>query len=397
VDVGSARPIGQRLRQIRQARRKSLRVVAGLAGISSSHLHRIETGARPLDSLTLILALADALQIAPSELMTLPTPAPGNGPTDAAINAVRLAVLAVARNRPGGEVQPVEALRERGAAVFDAYCRCDRNGVVGAALPSLIRDLHTSIAAGRDVAELLDLAVLLHSQVTVGWLRVVGGSLDLRSQAAELARHAATQRDTPQALGLAAWGGMYVLVMAGAVDLAHAELDAVTVPTSTPELTQLAGMLALCQAFLAMAESRPGDVAAPLELATELAERTGEVNAYGLGFGPQEVGQWRARTAMEVADHEQAARVAEGLTVQTHPLRSRQADYWVTYGRALARLRGRRDDAVRALRQAELILPHYVQRDPLVRDVLAELLTHSRRDAVGRELRGMAYRAGLPG
>ncbi|HEX8759489.1 MAG TPA: hypothetical protein VF734_05830 [Pseudonocardiaceae bacterium] len=30
----TARPIGRRLRQIHQARRKSLRVVAGLAGIS---------------------------------------------------------------------------------------------------------------------------------------------------------------------------------------------------------------------------------------------------------------------------------------------------------------------------------------------------------------------------
>lgn len=185
-------------------------------------------------------------------------------------------------------------------------------------------------------------------------------------------------------------------MMAGAVDLAQAELNAVSVPTTTPESTQLAGMLALCQAFLAMAKSRPDDVTAPLEMATELANRTGEVNAHGLGFGPQEVGQWRARTAMEAADHEQAVRVAESLAVRSHPLRSRQADYWVTYGRALARLRGRHDDAVLALRNAELILPHYVQRDPLVRDVLAELLTRSRRDAVGRELRGMAYRAGLP-
>ncbi len=396
MDVDGARPIGRRLRQIRQARRKSLRVIAGLAGISASHLYRIETGERPLDSLTLILALADALQVAPSDLITLPVPAPGNGPTDGAINAVRLALLAVGHNRPGGQAQPVEVVRERVATVVDAYGRCDRNGVVGATLPGLIRDLHTSIAAGRDVAELLDLAVLLHSQATVGWLRVVGGSLDLRSQAAELARRAAAERNTPQALGLAAWGGMYVLVMAGAVDLAHAELNAVRVPTASPESAQLAGMLALCQAFLAMAESRQGDVAAPLELASELAQRTGEVNAYGLGFGPQEVGQWRARTAMEVADHEQAARVAEGLAAQTHPLRSRQADYWVTYGRALARLRGRRNDAVHALRNAELILPHYVQRDPLVRDVLAELYPHARDDAIGRELRGMAFRAGLP-
>ncbi len=92
MDGDGARPIGRRLRQIRQARRKSLRVVAGLAGISSSHLHRIETGVRPLDSLTVILALADALQVAPSDLITLPVPAPGNGPTDGAINAVRLAL-----------------------------------------------------------------------------------------------------------------------------------------------------------------------------------------------------------------------------------------------------------------------------------------------------------------
>jgi hypothetical protein len=92
--------------------------------------------------------------------------------------------------------------------------------VVGAALPTLIRDLHTSIMAGRDVAQLLDLAVLLHSHATVGWLRVVGGMLDLRSKPPQLARRAAIQRGTPQALGLAAWGSMYVLVMAGAVDLA---------------------------------------------------------------------------------------------------------------------------------------------------------------------------------
>jgi tetratricopeptide (TPR) repeat protein len=189
---------------------------------------------------------------------------------------------------------------------------------------------------------------------------------------------------------------MYVLVMAGAVDLAHAELNSVTVPTNSPESMQLAGMLDLCRAFLAMANARPGDVEAPLTEAAELAERTGEVNAYGLGFGPQEVGQWKARTAMEAADHDQAVRVAEQLAPQSHPLRSRQADFWVTYGRALTRTRGRRDDAVRALRTAEQILPHYIQRDPFVHDVLAELVVHARADTTGRELRGMAYRAGLP-
>jgi hypothetical protein len=55
-------------------------------------------------------------------------------------------------------------------------------------------------------------------------------------------------------------------------------------------------------------------------------------------------------------------------------------------GRGLARLRGRHNDAVAALCRAELIVPHYVQRDPITRDVIAELLARARQDAVGREL-----------
>ncbi|MBV9162335.1 MAG: helix-turn-helix domain-containing protein [Pseudonocardiales bacterium] len=75
-----ARTIGRRLRRIRKGRRKSLIVVAGLAGMSKSKLDRIERGEVALDSLSDIVALANALQIAPSELIRLPFPAPANGP-----------------------------------------------------------------------------------------------------------------------------------------------------------------------------------------------------------------------------------------------------------------------------------------------------------------------------
>jgi hypothetical protein len=85
----------------------------------------------------------------------------------------------------------------------------------------------------RDVAALLDLAVLLHSHVTVGWLRVAGAAIELRELAAELATWVAEHRDTPQARGLAVWGGMHVMVMAGATDLARVELDSVSVPMRT--------------------------------------------------------------------------------------------------------------------------------------------------------------------
>ncbi len=389
--------MGRWLREIRDARGTSLRVVAGRGGISPSYLSQLESGARALDRHCLIVALADALGTSPPELTKLPIPAPGNGGTDSAIEAVRQALLAVGHQRPGGRVVPVEALRARVAATIDAHCRCDRPGEVGATLAALIRDLHSSIAAGRDTAELLDLAVLLHTQATTGWLRVVGAAVDLRSQAVLLACRAAQQRDTPTALGLAVWGGLHVMITAGTFDLALAELDAVTVPTDTPESTQLAGMLALSRSLLAAVDSRPGDVAAPFELAVELAGRTGEGNAYGMGFGPTTVGLWRMYGQLDVGDYARAASVGAGLHPEAYLPPLGQADYWVTYGRALARVRGRRDDAVAALRRAEEISPYRLYRDSFATGLIAELIARSREDPAGREARELAHRVGLLG
>jgi transcriptional regulator with XRE-family HTH domain len=392
VDVDDdARTIGARLRQIRNSRKKSLRVIAGLAGISKSKLSLIERGEIALDSRAEIVALANALRIAPSELTELPVPAPANGHADSAVDAVRLALMAIGRQRPGGQVVSVEELRARAHAIEGADFESR-----GVALPGLIRDLHNTLAAGRDVAELLDLAVLVHAQTTRGWLYVVGAPLDLRREAATLAQRMAQERDDPTALGVAAWGAVIEMVAAGAFDLAQDELNSVTVPMNSPESMQLAGMLALSGSLVAAADRRPGDVDAALEYAAELAQRTGQGNAYLMGFGPTNVGLWRMAAALEIRDYERAATIAEGLNPKAHPSRERRATYWMDYGRALARLRGRQDDAVRALRIAEELFPMRVLRNPFARDVIGELVARSRRDAVGRELRGMAYRAGLP-
>jgi hypothetical protein len=174
-------------------------------------------------------------------------------------------------------------------------------------------------------------------------------------------------------------------------------LDAVTVPTNTPETMQLAGFLALRRSVVAAADRRSGDVDAPLAYAAELAARTGEGNAYGLGFGPINIDLYRIAGLLEVGDYERVVSIAEGMNPQAHVNRSRRVAYWADYGQALARLRGRHDDAVMALRRAELISPHRIQRNPIIRDVLAVLLRHSRRSSpADQELRDMARRAGLP-
>lgn len=392
-----ARTIGRRLRSIRHARRKSLRVVAELAGISPSYLSRLESGERALDRRSLIVALAAALQVAPTELTEIALPATSEPGTDTAADAVRLALLAVGMGQPAGEVLDADVLRERVGGLLDAQQAC-RHDAVGTTLPALIRDLHATVAAGRDGAEVSALVPLLHVQGTQAWLRDVGAPLDLGWQAASLAQQSAERLAEPAALGLAAFGTVHGLLAAGVFDLAGDQLGRALAEVSTEDTAgeQLAGMLAFSASLLAAARRRPGEVAAPLETAAELAQRTGEANAYWFGFGPTNVGVWRMAVALEADDHAQAAAVAEQLDPWLIPSPQRRAAYWADYGRALARLRGRRDDAARALRHAELISPARVHRHPFVRETLAELVAKARPDATGRELRGMAYRAGLP-
>ncbi len=101
--------------------------------------------------------------------------------------------------------------------------------------------------------------------------------------------------------------------------------------------------------------------------------------------------------ALDVGEPDRALSVAQQVRPEQHLFPVNRAQHWVHYGRALARVRERYDDAVVALRTAEDIFPTRVLRDPMVRDVIAGLLPRSRRDPpMGRQLRGLAYRAGLP-
>ena len=239
--------IGRRLRRIRLWRRKSQAVVAGLAGISEPYLSLLETGKRALNRRSLIVALANALEVAPSELVGLPEPAPGDETADVAVTAVRRALQAVDRGAPNGQVQPADQLTTRVHAVLDAKQRC-LHAEVGMVLPDLIRDLHTSIQAGRDDAELLRLAVALHAQGTQAFLHGVGAPEDLCWSAARLARDAAERLDEPVSLGIAAFGVANGLLSWG--DFAQAGEALHRVDLRPADDMPLVGMLTLSESLL---------------------------------------------------------------------------------------------------------------------------------------------------
>lgn len=388
--------MGRRLRRIRVARGKSLDVVAGLAGISKAYLSMLETGERALDSVKLIVALADALEIAPSELTRMPIPAPGDGNTDIAIESVRLALDAVDLSLPGGEVCPVDVLRERVAATQRKSRAC-QFGEVAADLPGLIRDLHTTLNAGTDRGELLTLAVHLHVHITRMWLGYAGAPTDLRRRAVFLARTLAREHDDPATTAVATFGIADVLLRNGAFDLARSELDALTQPPVTADTAGLTCGLLVTHALAAVLTDRPDDTRDPMDEAENVAGRFGENpdDPLGFAFGPLNVAFRRMSLALELGEPDQAVSIAESAQPERHPFRSKRVYYWSTYGRALHQIRGRREDTVRALRTAEDIFPTRVYRDPMVREVLTALVERPPAGRTGQELRGLAHRAGL--
>jgi transcriptional regulator with XRE-family HTH domain len=389
--------MGRRLRQIRNAKGKSLKVVAGLAGISESHLSNIEHGRRALDRRSLVSRLANALEVAPTDITGgTGTALPGGLAEDHAVRDVRLALLGITMDEPQGEVMPAEALRTRVVAVLVAQRDCDYSRV-GERLPTLIRDLHTSLNAHQDEREVLAMLALTHVQCTQAWLMDIGAPIDLAWQAAALAKQAADRLDDPMAHAIAAFGRSFGLLAAGAFPLAARAVRDAGVGTDTNDAIQVTGMLALTSSLVAAASGDETEQLAAIEYAADLAHRTGDGgNALWLGFGPSNVGVWRMSVALEAGEHAEAAEIATSITPAALPSPTRRSAYWREYGRALAHLPRRHDDAVLMLRRAEKISPARIHRHPFMRSILSELLAKSRDNAAGRELRGMAHRAGLP-
>ncbi|MGH3814041.1 MAG: helix-turn-helix domain-containing protein, partial [Pseudonocardiaceae bacterium] len=364
--------------------------------MSTSTLHRIEHGQRAV-TLSEIRPLANALEVAPSELTKLSVPAPANGHTDSTTEAVRLALDAIENDQPDGLVLPVGVLRDQVVRIH-AQRRACRFAEVATDLPGLIRNLHTTLATGADRGELLELAVYLHVHVTRMWLVHAAAPTDLVRRLVFLAQRLARERDEVTTLAGAGFGVVDVLLFDGAFEQGVAKLNSIALPPTTDETAHLVASLTAEHATVAALDGRPGDIAAPLDAAAELMERfgsSGEVNSLGFVLGPLMVGCFRMWHALEANEPDRTVSIAEDVHPERDPFVVNQVYYWVAYGRALAQLRDRRDDAVRALRTAEDIFPTKVRRDPWVREVVATLLPGARRDALGMEIRGLAYRTGL--
>lgn len=266
-------------------------------------------------------------------------------------------------------------------------------------LPGLLRELHTLYVTDPEHrAEVL--RALMDCYHAAGVLLKNMGVRGLPILAAFHARRVAEELDDPAWLGLAAWLRASTLGSKGRprmLELSVKGAEALQAHLADPRALQMYGALHLNAALASAALRRSDDAAAHLTEAGTIADRI-TANGRGFGnlyFGPDNVGIWRLSIAVELGEPGRAREIAQHVNPTAVKSAARQAMYWADLGRGLAQDRATRESAVGALLRAEKIAPQRIRTNPFVRETVGDLMRRAKREAGGRELRGMAYRMGL--
>lgn len=394
--------IGTQLRELRAWRGLTVRVVAELAGMSAGHVSNIENGARRVDRRSTLEALAAALRVAPSELAGTPIPSkdPLTREAYAGIAAVEGALGDYGLGQDAGV--PARPWAEIAAElhILNTEYRPRTDYVAqGLMVPRLIADLHASYNDDPDNRREA-LVGLMHVYHTAAVLTKNQGVRGLPQLAAFHARRVAEELDAPQWLGLAEWLKGHASGSQGRLrqyDTSVRAANELEPFMDSPEVVQVYGMLHLNAALASAAQRKADDTSSHLGAAAEAAGRLpDDVGNFGhLYFGPTNVDVWRVSLATELGERGRVAELARAVQPEQIPSAARQAMFHADVGRALAGDRRTRAKAVEALLRAESIAPQRIRTNPFVRETVTDLVQRARHDALGRELRGIAYRMGL--
>jgi transcriptional regulator with XRE-family HTH domain len=395
--------LGARLRVLRRWRRLTQQELADMAELSPSFLSMVERGDRALDRRSHISALASALRVSETDLVGGPhlSADPVQAAPHTTIPTVRAALLtntltspAVERARPLQEL--VEEMRRIDRSEY-------KHPVVGEKLPQLLGELHVHAAAPEDErAYRLALETLIEAFQTATFCAKDLKYGDLATVAAMRAAEVAKILDDPVTTGKA--NSLKVHTMPPnardeALALAEDAANALEPHARDDHAVQVLGMLSLAAALSSTVIFNKDRAAHWLDQASSLAERVPDTPGENWGaFSRSNVAVWKVSLATERGDSggtllELARDVDEDVIA---PRRGRHASFLADMGRGLARDRKTRKQAAQWLLRAESVAPHKIRNSGAVAETVAVMLRQSRDAAVGRELRGLAARLGVP-
>ncbi|MFE4456775.1 helix-turn-helix domain-containing protein [Nocardia tengchongensis] len=393
--------VGRRLREIRAWRGLSLETAAGLAGISFGYLGRLERGEQTLTNRHTLEALAQALRVAPSEFTGRPWEVPDGLGADvyAGVVAVEEALdICQLGDDPGTPVREWPHIQTdltqleqfRGAGDYQA---------IGRQAPALLMELHAMYVRSPEQRRPI-LTGMIGSYFAMMVMAKHLGVRGLPLLAAKAAQTCAEELDSPEWRGAAMWmrGNVTGALSrpqqySRAVTLA----DELTAGLDDPRVLQAYGMLHLSASLAAAVQSDRATAETHLDEAAAVAGRMdSDIGQFGrMWFGRINVGIWRTSIGLELGDGPRAIEAVQGLDVSAIPDPARLAGFYAEAGRVMLSEPKSREEGLQLLLKAEALSPQRVRSDLFVREAVADQLRSARRNAGGRNLRGLAWRLGV--
>jgi len=367
-------------------------VLADLAGLSQGYLSQIEQGRVEVNKISVLQAIAQALQISVADLAAHAAPSQSLYESmSAPMEKLRSALLSLSWVPDGEEaVRPDSGFLDRVAQLYTT-CRFD---VVVPAIAEGIVELHRSMHLHpKDSVRALRSLVFATQYAT--WACKSLGHADLAIIAAECCWAAAQRLGEPEYLGV----GNYALLKAVASTDGH--LAARLMARGADLLTQQAGqsrrsaeILGLHHLEMSLVAARENDtdlVAVHLHEARELADRVVEGSFGRYYFGQTNFAIWRMAIMIDLGRPGQAT--LENPEVRILPSPERRATFFLHRAQALIGTRGHDTEAIAALRRAEAEAPQLIRIDDRARRA-AEVLAHRARTRNG-DLLEIAQRLGV--
>jgi transcriptional regulator with XRE-family HTH domain/tetratricopeptide (TPR) repeat protein len=374
--------LGRKIAAERRRRGLSQPELARMVDRSVAWVSQVERGVRKVDRMSVLEALAAALDVPLAELAAeAPVVAavteepPGTGGLRLVLSgAYALHAMLDSRCAPA-----LSTLRTKARKAWD-MTHAGRYTELTELLRSLIPDLETAArAVPKDQrAEVFELMAATYQACSAALAKL--GEPEAAWIAADRAMAAAERAGNPLLVAAGAYRLAFVFINARHYDQAEetartaAEALAPLADQGDPPFLSLWGGLTLQRAIIAAHLNDPDLAYGQLERAAEAADRLGEGRGeYDTEFGPANVRLYEIAVAVELGDAGRALRAAQavdpsGLSAE------RQARMLIDVARAHAQRR-QAGDAVTALLQAETITPEQVRGHALTRQLVSDLLT----------------------
>ena len=389
--------LGRKIAAERRRRGLSQPELARMVARSVAWVSQVERGVRKVDRMSVLEALAAALEIPLAELAA-------EAPVVAAVTeeplgagGLRLVLsgaYALRAMLDGRRAPALSTLRTKARKAWE-LTHAGRYTDLSELLRGLVPDLETAARAVPEDrrAEVFELMAATYQACSAALAKL--GEPEAAWIAADRAMSAAERAGNSLLVAAGAFRLVFVFINARHYDQAEetartaAEALQPMADQGDPQGMSLWGGLTLQRAVIAAHVNDPDLAYGQLERASEVAGRLGDGhNEYNIEFGPANVRLYEIAVAIELGDAGRALRAA--AAVDTSGLSAeRRGRMLIDVARAHAQRR-QPGEAVAALLQAEVITPEQVRSHALVRQLVSDLLIT--QDPPGSELRDLSKR-----